>query len=181
MISQDKITEQCLLWVKKVVMAHQFCPFAAKEIKTNTVRWVINQDADMAATLENLIVECQFLDQHPETSTTLIILPDSYNDFDEYLDLTDIAEQLLVKSNYEGIYQIASFHPDYCFADAQLDDPANFTNRSPYPMLHILREESITEALANFPDAESIPEKNIALARSKGLRYFEQLFKECKS
>lgn len=181
MTNQNTIIQQSLLWVHKVVMAHQFCPFAAKEIKLNTVRWVINPNADMAMTLENLIMECQYLDNHQETSTTLIILPEAYDNFDDYLDLTDIAEQLLEKSNYEGIYQIASFHPDYCFADAQPDDPANFTNRSPYPMLHILREDSITDALNTFPDPESIPEKNVQLARNKGLKYFEQLLKECKS
>ncbi len=77
--------------------------------------------------------------------------------------------------DYEGIYQFATFHPDYVFADSETDDPANFTNRSPYPMIHILREESLDAALENFVGVDEIPEKNIALARKKGLAAMQAL------
>ena len=97
----------------------------------------------------------------------------------QYLDLVDKGERLLVKENYEGIYQLASFHPLYLFAGSNENDAANYTNRSPYPMLHILREDSITKALENFDDPDSIPEKNIDFAKTKGLEYMKMLAASC--
>jgi hypothetical protein len=89
------------------------------------------------------------------------------------------SEKLLIKENYDGVYQIASFHPDYCFAGEDENDPANYTNRSIYPMLHILREESLTKALSLYPNPELIPQKNIDFARQKGLQYMQILRATC--
>ncbi|MEI2747252.1 MAG: DUF1415 family protein [Ferruginibacter sp.] len=86
---------------------------------------------------------------------------------------------MLEKEGYEGIFQLASFHPDYRFAGSKADDAANYTNRSPYPILHLLKEESIEKALEKFPDPEKIPDKNIAFAREKGLEYMKNLLKSC--
>jgi hypothetical protein len=121
----------------------------------------------------------QFLDQSDDIETTLIIFPDSFAGFEDYLDLVELAEELASDQDYDGIYQVASFHPDYCFADAPQDDPANYTNRSIYPMLHLLREESLTKALENFPDPEGIPDRNIDFAREKGLKYMQLLRAAC--
>ena len=107
--------------------------------------------------------------------TTFIIFPDNFSDFETYLDLVELSEALAADQGYEGIYQIASFHPEYCFEGAEADDPANYTNRSIYPMLHLLREDSLSDALDNFPDAESIPERNIAFAQRKGLAFMQSL------
>ena len=119
------------------------------------------------------------LDGDGERETSFLLFANDFASFTEYLQLVKNAEQLLVQLNYEGIYQLASFHPDYCFAGSDENDPANYTNRSPYPMLHILREESITKALENFPDPESIPENNVQYARQKGLRYMQLLRAGC--
>lgn len=89
------------------------------------------------------------------------------------------AERLISKENYDGIFQIASFHPDYCFEGSDENDPANYTNRSIYPMLHILREESLTKALNLYPNPEDIPAHNIAFARQKGLKYMQLLRAAC--
>ena len=86
---------------------------------------------------------------------------------------------MLIEQDYEGIYQLASFHPEYCFAGEDETDAANYTNRSPYPMLHLIREASLEKALQNYPDAELIPERNIALARSKGLAEMKHLLERC--
>ena len=131
--------------------------------------------ADNGTALEALMKELHYLDKDEDIETSFIILPNNFADFTTYLNLVDMAEQLITKKNYEGVYQLASFHPQYCFAGEDKNDAANYTNRSPYPMLHILREDSITKALENFPDPESIPEKNIAFARSKGLAYMQEL------
>ncbi len=156
-----------------------FCPFAAKAWQMKSIRYVVLPEADMKSVLTAFIKECVHLDENDSTETTIIILPNSFSDFNEYLDLTDKAERLIEKEEYEGVYQLASFHPLYCFEGAPKDDAANYTNRSPYPMLQILREESITKALENFPDPDSIPEKNIVYARKKGLLYMEILRAKC--
>ncbi|HMC87200.1 MAG TPA: DUF1415 domain-containing protein, partial [Chitinophagaceae bacterium] len=96
-----------------------------------------------------------------------------------YLELVRLAEKLLKQEGYQGIYQVASFHPLYCFAGAPADDPANYTNRSVYPMLHLLREESVEQAIANYPNPEKIPERNILFARSKGIAYMKKLRDAC--
>jgi len=131
--------------------------------------------ADNKAVLEALVKELYYLDENEDIETTFIILPNNFGDFTTYLNLVDIAEKLMEKEDYEGVYQLASFHPQYCFAGEHINDAANYTNRSPYPMLHILREESITTALENFPAPYSIPERNIAFARGKGLAYMQGL------
>ena len=90
----------------------------------------------------------------------------------------EIANDLMFEQGYEGVYQLASFHPDYCFADSEADDPANYTNRSPYPMLHLIREQSIEKALALYKKPESIPETNVQLARELGLKKMQSLLEE---
>lgn len=144
-----------------------------------SIRYVVLTDATVERSLSVLYEEMQYLDQTPETETTFLIFPNHYADFQEYLDLVEMAENLVADQDYEGIYQVASFHPEYCFEDADADDPANYTNRSIYPMLHLLREDSISDALDNFPDAEGIPERNIAFSKRKGLAFMKQLREAC--
>lgn len=164
-----KQTEQ---WIETIVIGLNFCPFAKREIRRNAVRYVLTESSEIADVLAQLMDECAFLDNNPDTETTLIILPTGFDDFMDYLDLTELADNLLTEQDYEGVYQVASFHPDYCFADADSDDAANYTNRSPYPMLHLLREASLDTAIDNFPDIDSIPETNMQKARSLGADYF---------
>jgi hypothetical protein len=118
---------------------------------------------------------CLNLNEQPEVETALIILPEGFSDFEEYLDLVYEAEELIIDEGFEGTYQVASFHPNYVFADSDDNDPANYTNRSPYPMLHILREDLLEVAVDNHPDPESIPDQNIAKAKSLGLEYFRKM------
>jgi uncharacterized protein len=156
-----------------VVVGMNFCPFAKRELRRESVRFRVCPDTDMAEVLTELMGECAHLDKDAGTETSLLILPEGFVDFEDYLDLAGLAEDLLADQGYEGVYQVASFHPDYRFADA--DDPANFTNRSPYPMLHLLREASLESVIDNYPDPDSIPENNIAKARALGSDYWHQL------
>jgi uncharacterized protein len=134
----------------------------------------------MADFLAELIDECRRLDDHPEIETSFLIFPEGMNDFYDYLHLVHLSEKLIRKQKYEGIYQVASFHPDYVFADAKADDAANYTNRSMYPMLHLLREESLEAALDKYPDPENIPVRNMEYARSKGIDFMKVLRDSCK-
>lgn len=167
-------------WVERVIMKYNICPFARQEVMSDTIRYQVIENKKLDHVLTALIDECQFLDAHPELETTLFILPQGFEGFYLYLDLVDIANDLLIEQGYEGVYQLASFHPDYCFDDEPLDSAANYTNRAPYPTLHIIREESMEKALAQYNDPESIPERNIAFAERKGSEFFVKLLQSCK-
>ena len=162
-------------WIKQVVIGCNFCPFAAKALAKKTVRCIVVEKTDFKTALTALANEFEFLNSNENIETTFIIFSEGFTDFLQYLDLVDKGERLLIKENYEGVYQLASFHPQYLFAGSNENDPANYTNRSPYPMLHILREDSITKALENLVDPDSIPEKNIDFAKTKGLEYMKML------
>jgi uncharacterized protein len=166
-------------WIKQVVIACNFCPFAAKALAKKSVRYVVIETTDFKTALTALATEFEFLNSNENFETTFIIFSEGFTDFLQYLDLVDKAERLLTKENYDGIYQLASFHPQYLFAGSSENDAENYTNRSPYPMLHILREDSITKALENFDDPDSISEKNIDFAKTKGLEYMKMLAAGC--
>ncbi|MFK3975043.1 DUF1415 domain-containing protein [Shewanella vesiculosa] len=166
-------------WVKDVIMKYNICPFARREVERASIRYVAIEATKIKAVLKALIDECQHLDAHPDTETTLFILPRGFEGFYPYLDLVDFATDELMAQGYEGVYQLATFHPDYCFEGEPQDSAANFTNRAPYPCLHIIREASMEIALANYSDPESIPERNIAFAERKGSDFFIKLLQHC--
>jgi len=177
--NEKQIIKQTKKWVNNVIVAHNYCPFAKREVDKASVRYQVIHDTEFNSLLESVIQECVWLDQNSETETTLIIFPDGLKDFNEFLDCLQLTDNLLVAQGYEGIYQIASFHPDYCFQGAEENDPANYTNRSPYPMFHLIREASMQIALENYPDPESIPERNIEFAREQGLDKMKELLTQC--
>lgn len=179
MDTSEKVILQTKKWITDVVIGLNLCPFAAKEVKKDAIHYTVDHTTDSKTCLQTLKQQLQYLDQHPDVSTTLIIMPEGFQDFDDYLDLLEDADTVLQQCGYEGVYQIASFHPDYRFEGEEVDDPSNFTNRSPYPMLHLLREDSIDEALARYPNHEDIPERNIRITREKGLSYMKMLRDAC--
>jgi hypothetical protein len=176
---ESAIIAQTIAWIKSVVIGCNFCPFAAKALLRKSIRFVVIQDTSLEKALEDLIRELHFLDLNEEFETTLIIFPNHFQDFPSYLNLVGLAEELASDQGYDGIYQIASFHPEYLFAGSDNDDPANYTNRSIYPMLHLLREESITHAIETYHDTEGIPRRNIDFANEKGLQYMQLLRAAC--
>lgn len=174
-----QLIAQTRKWVESVVIAHNYCPFAKRELVQGKVRFKVCHQAEFNQLLELVIQECVYLDQNSETETTLIIIPEGFSDFNLFLGLLGLAENLMVAQGYEGIYQLASFHPDYCFQGAEIDDAANYTNRSPYPMLHLIREASIEQAIKHHPSPDSIPERNIEYAREQGLVKMQNLLAAC--
>ena len=166
-------------WINDVVVGLNFCPFASKEVRLGTIHFEVIPEVELAIALESLSIAFLQLDENKSIETTLIIFPPGFASFDDYLELIAFAEDLLVEMEYEGVYQIASFHPDYLFAGSSEEDPANYTNRSPYPMLHVLREESLSAAIDSHPDTDSIPERNIELARKMGLKQMMVLREAC--
>ncbi|MEO6131446.1 MAG: DUF1415 domain-containing protein [Saprospiraceae bacterium] len=178
-MNESTVIVQTNAWIKSVVIGCNFCPFAAKAMLRQSIRYTVLPNATIESSLETLSNELQFLDKHDDFETTLIIFQNDFGDFNEYLDLVEIAETLNSKLGYDGVYQIASFHPAYLFEGSEEDDPANYTNRSVYPMLHILREESITLAVELYPDTEAIPKRNIEYAKEKGLKHMQLLRAAC--
>jgi uncharacterized protein len=169
------VITQTKKWINDVVAGCGFCPFAAKEIKQGTIHYEVISNASSQSALEAIVKAFHALDNDEKIATSFLILPGSFGMFTDYLDLLDMAEKLLSKENYEGIYQLASFHPGYLFAGSLESDPANYTNRSPYPMFHFLREDALTKAIDSYPDIDNIPSRNIAFANTKGLKYMQQL------
>lgn len=155
-------------WVETFVVAHNVCPFAGREVARGSVRYRAVAARDWESALLALVAECRRLDASPGIETTLLVLTPGLEAFDDYLDFLAVAEALLAEQGYEGTYQLASFHPDYVFEGAEPEDPANFTNRSPFPVLHLLREAGLERALAHYPDPEAIPERNMASLRAEG-------------
>lgn len=178
-INTDQIIFQTKKWITEVIIACNFCPFAAKVVRNDSVHYQVDYDITAAICLEHLITECVRMDEDDSIETSLQIFPNGFKNFEDYLDMLSIAEKLLSVQGYDGIYQLASFHPDYCFAGALVDDAANFTNRSVYPMLHLLRESRIDEALLKYPNPEKIPDTNINFARKKGMAYMQLLRDNC--
>jgi hypothetical protein len=179
METDENIIAQTSKWIKDVVVGCNFCPFVAKELKRGSIHYQVLRPANTKLCLEALALELERLDDDERIETTLLILPDGFDNFYKYLELTELAEKLLADLGKEGVYQVASFHPKYLFAGTIDDDPANYTNRSPYAMLHLLREASLTAALEQFPHPERIPENNILFARRKGLEYMKILRASC--
>ena len=166
-------------WLKTVIIAYSICPFAKHELERGSIRFSINHDTEVESCLLNLMLECDRLDTDASIETTLLIYSSAFTAFDDYLDFLELAEALVCEQGYEGVYQLASFHPDYCFEGVKQDDPANYTNRSPYPMLHLLRETSVERAVASYPHPENIPQRNIELTRELGLANMQALLAAC--
>ncbi|WP_416139940.1 DUF1415 domain-containing protein [Halomonas sp. HK25] len=167
-------------WVETFVVARNVCPFAGREVDRDTIRYVAVDAGDWESALLALVAECERLDEIPTIETTLLVLTAGLEAFDDYLDFLAIAEALLAEQGYEGTYQLASFHPDYCFEGAEPQDAANFTNRSPFPMLHLLREAGLEQALEHYPDPEAIPERNVAAMRELGAEALTEALAELR-
>jgi hypothetical protein len=167
------------LWVDTFVVDLNLCPFAKRELVKNRVRFAVTNattEEDLLMTLED---ELSLLNEEPSVETTLLILPDILQDFYDYNQFLDYSDGLLKQMELDGIYQIASFHPNYRFGGTDPQDAENFTNRSPYPILHILREESLDKVLASTEHAEQIPLRNIELMNSMGAEKLKLLLESC--
>jgi len=166
-------------WVETVVVDLNLCPFAKRELVKNRVRFAVTQAKTEEQLLTALQTEVELLSRESSVETTLLIHPDVLHGFDDYNQFLNYAEGLLVQMKMEGVYQIASFHPDYQFAGTEPADAENYTNRSPYPMLHLIREESLERAIAAYPDVDKIPLRNAELMNTLGEDRLRELLQAC--
>ena len=165
-------------WLEKAVIGLNLCPFTKAVHAKKQIRYVVSDADTPEALLELLMDELQTLSDTPaeQVDTTLIIHPHVLNDFEDYNEFLDVADAALEDMGLVGELQVASFHPDYQFADTDRNDIGNYTNRSPYPTLHLLREDSVERAVEAFPEAEAIFEKNIETMEKLGHDGWDKLF-----
>ena len=179
MSSSQQIIEQTISWINKVVIGCNFCPFAAKPVQQRRVHYQVETSTDTTLCLDAFLEEVARLDSDMNIETSFLIFPNAFQNFEDYLGLVSLAERLLKKQGYAGIYQLASFHPLYRFGSSLKNDAADYTNRSIYPMLHLLREASIDKALTHYENPENIPGRNVDFARKKGLTFMKMLRDSC--
>jgi hypothetical protein len=175
----DKIVRSVRQWVETVVVGLNLCPFAKRELVKNRVRFVVTEATNEDQLLVALEAELDLLSSEASVETTLLIHPGVLQNFYAYNQFLNSADALLQQMKLESVYQIASFHPDYQFAGTEQDDVENYTNRSPYPMLHLIREESLGRAIASYPDVDNIPEQNKKLMESLGEIKMKELLGAC--
>ena len=158
-------------WVEQFVIGLNLCPFAKKPALEGRIRYVLFEGKDPKELGELLAKELLFLQATDPAvvETTLLIHPCALRDFADYNDYLEVWDELLVGLDLEGDIQVASFHPDYQFEGTHPDDPENYTNRSPFPMLHLIREASVERAVDLYPNIDSIPERNIARLNELGI------------
>lgn len=174
--TDDKVIARVDAWLQGMVIGLNLCPFAAAPFRAGRVRHAVCDATEGEAIYQAFLAELDtFLQLPPEQAeTALFIVSRGLGDFDDYLDMLATLEDALLEAGLEGVIQLASFHPDYVFEDSDADDPANYTNRAPYPIFHLLREQQLEDALASYPDPEAIPERNIARLRELGLAELQQ-------
>ncbi|MDE2593732.1 MAG: DUF1415 domain-containing protein [Burkholderiales bacterium] len=177
-ISQDPIIAQTQAWLTRAVIGLNLCPFAKSVHVKEQIRYVVSEAQTPEQLLEDLINELTLLrDADPEQiDTTLLIHPQVLGDFDDYNAFLDVVDAVVDEMELEGELQVASFHPQYQFEGTEPDDIENYTNRTPYPTLHLLRESSIERAVASFPDAADIYETNMETLRKLGLEGWKRLW-----
>lgn len=162
-------------WLEEVVIGLNLCPFARREYEGGRIRFAVCGEQNPEDLLLEFAKELERLEREPQLETSLLIFPNALADFFDFLELLDMAQAWLDAQGLEGVYQLASFHPRYQFDGTAPNETSNYTNRSPYPMLHLLREASVEKAVAAHPDTSAIPVRNIALAQEKGLAYWQDL------
>ena len=169
-VKDDKVTAATRNWLEKAVIGLNLCPFARAVYAADRIRYVVSDATTIEALLEVLAAELEVLAEADEnqTETTLLIHPQVLGDFLDYNDFLEMADMLVEELGLDGILQVASFHPQYQFAETESDDIENCSNRSPYPTLHLLRESSVERAVAAHPDTEQICRDNIKTLRQLG-------------
>ena len=167
-MDEEHVRAETFAWIDRVVIGLDLCPFAAEPVRAGRVRCVVSAAREPEAVADALEQELRHLGRTAadELETTLLVTPDAFADFPAFNQFLAVSHWLLERLGVVGEIQIASFHPRYCFEGAPADDAANATNRSPHPMLHLLREESVARAVAAHPDPTGIPGRNAARLRA---------------
>tara|TARA_R110002096_G_scaffold373952_1_gene567496 strand:+ start:468 stop:1034 length:567 start_codon:yes stop_codon:yes gene_type:complete len=175
----DNIVAAVRLWLDSFVIKLNLCPFAKRELAEQRLHFALSEASDESQLLADLRKELLRLNRDSAIETTLLIHPRVLTSFTDYNQFLSDADDLIRLMHLEGVYQIASFHPDYCFSGCSDSDAENFSNRSPYPMLHLLREQSLEQAIAGYVGVEKIPQRNIEKMNTLGTKKLQQMLQSC--
>ena len=164
-------------WLERAVIGLNLCPFAKAVHVKGQIRYVVSEATTPEALADDLQRELEFLAEASAelVDTTLLIHPRALTDFLDFNDFLEVADGIVDELELDGILQVASFHPQFQFDGTEPDDITNYTNRAPYPMLHLLREDSVERAVAAFPDEMAIAETNIGTLEKLGLEGWKAL------
>ncbi len=181
--SAETVIARTRCWVERAVIGYNLCPFARKPCEAEQVRYVVSDATTPKSLLQDVVEELDYLrsTEVDVVETTILIHPYVLQDFLDYNDFLDIIDALLEEDVYAGDFQVASLHPDYQFAETDVDDAENYTNRSPYPVLHLLRTDVVAKAVDTFPEPDQIPQRNIELMNKLGTTNMRTLLDDCMS
>lgn len=177
----ESILNQTRKWLEEAVIGLGLCPFAARPWQDGRVELSVSHAQNEQAILADLAEAMLALRDNPNCETTLLILSSQLADFAEFNAFLGLADEFIEAAGFAGEFQLASFHPQYCFSGNAAEDRSNWTNRSPFPVLHVIRESSISAAVASHPDIDSIPLRNIELLRAMGDAQFQRIFRHAQS
>jgi len=182
-VSEADIIEHTKRWINAVVIGFNLCLFASRVFQNDQIRYVVTDTQDQEELLQVLSAELAILAHRNDSSieTTIIIHPHVLNDFLDYVDFLTLADKQLKRLGHQGTVQLASFHPQYQFDDADIDSVENYTNRSPYPMLHLLREESISKVATDPRQMAEIPRRNKRMMTEMGRDKMEELLRTART
>jgi hypothetical protein len=175
----NQVEEQVRAWLDDFVVGLNLCPFARPVVASKALRIRICDSGDLQQVAESFVAELELIQQSSESAiaTTLLVLPNALNDFEQYLSFIENAETLIDEIGLCGAIQLASFHPDYQFEGEPADSASHFSNRSPFPLIHFLREDMMERVLENFPNPEQIPQRNIETLEAMGREDVERILK----
>ena len=171
MIGVARVEQTVRAWLESFVVELDLCPFAKPTLRAGSVRIAVCTFVEQEAIFRSFLSELDHLQNTPEQElvTTLLVFSEALAGFDEYLDCVAGAEQLLADAGLEGFVQLASFHPDYVFEGESPRSASQFSNRAPYPIIHLLREDTLERVLHDYPDPENIPQRNIQTLEQLGV------------
>ena len=172
----QKIISRVRYWIDEAVVGLNLCPFANSVIQQNKVHYVVSKSEELESLILELYQQCQHLIETPEIETTLLIIPHQLQEFADFNQILDQVDAMIEGFSWVGVFQIASFHPSYQFSNTRPEDRQNWSNRSPFPILHILRESKITQAVSSYKNPEKIPEANIRTLETMDAKEFERVF-----
>jgi hypothetical protein len=180
MVNQQQTIQITKEWIRQFVIYLNLCPFAKHPFNADTIRYTVFGGNDLESFLKLILEELTFLHETEASvcETSLLIHPEMFNDFSKYWDFQDVIDEILEESELEGVFQVATFHPDYQFEGTRKASPENYTNRSPFPMLHFLREDSVTKAVDTYPNVDDIPMRNIRIMNNLGSLKIKMMLNE---
>lgn len=176
-MDKEQVIRQTKAWVREFVIGYNLCPFAANPFRLNRIRYWVVEKMDPSAHIRLLLEEIRILFEE-EVETTLLIYPEEWEHYEDYLLFADTMNQFLDETGWRGDIQLATFHPQYEFAGEEPGGPSHYTNRSPYPMLHLIREDIMEQAIRTFPDTEGIPDWNKKQMEQMGVDELEKMWNE---